>query len=128
MISVNTAKTTMAAIINTCARVRVCVCANQVVDFNGKSTPVNVRNFVFLGASTSILVCQSNEMKNIWSKTLYVYVCMHMCVSVHAYSAVIYYYPCHVPHRQTTVSSLICGLSITIFVCFHLHSNILVLF
>lgn len=41
----------MAAIINTCARVRVCVCANQVVDFNGKSTPVNVRNFVFLGAS-----------------------------------------------------------------------------
>lgn len=56
----------------------------------------------------------------------------YVCVSVHAYSAVIYYYPCHVPHRhthrQTTVSSLICGLSITIFVCFHLHSNILVLF
>lgn len=81
MISVNTAKTTMAAIINACARVCecVCVCANQVVDSNGKSYAGQRTKIRFFRGLTSILVCQSNEMKNIWSKTLYVYVCICVC-------------------------------------------------
>lgn len=80
----------------------VCVCENQVVGSNGQRTKISF----FFGGLKSILVCQSNEMKNIWSKTLYThihtYICL--CVCIVAYSAVIYYYPCHVPHTTHTVS------------------------
>lgn len=79
----------------------VCVYENQVVYSNGQRTKISF----FLGGLKSISVCQSNEMKNIWSKT-YIYVCMYvcLCVCVVAYSAVIYYYPCHVRHTTHIAS------------------------
>lgn len=84
------------------AAIHVCVFENQVVDYNGQRTKIRF----FLGGLKSILVCQSNEMKNIWSKTLYTYVHTNICLCdcVVAYSAVIYYYPCHVPHTTHTAS------------------------
>lgn len=84
------------------AHVCMCVCSKT----RSSILTVNVRKLVFLGGLKSILVCQSNEMKNIWSKTLYTYVHTNICLCdcVVAYSAVIYYYPCHVPHTTHTAS------------------------